>query len=569
MALLAGELAEIVWAETRALGSAPADGTGSVNSVRRLVALLAASTNGAGFERYEPVPSVQDRQLGDAARALMSIAENAKAATAPQSRLIIWQADGESLRLNNKTSPPPPAPWDNIAYDKIFHQLHQPLSNGQTVDVFSRPATTDSANDPAFVNALTGTGVPGGRAPVAEARSRTNAKPRLGFWLFVVAALLFIVAAVGSYGVGVGSRLTINLFSQTARIAPDATSPALDCALTTADKPTVLNTANWRTNSDKAKDCRSQFAAAQMAVATAQYPDAREAAKDGSRSGRKATWTEWFASQALAWSGSAASTVSLFVPFCLALVSLVLLFVAAGFGVTGRALGPIIDERNRMSLTLAQLAMWSIILLSGLLIFGLYNYGFGGLAIAELQQQAAATTAAGESPNSAKSAIDSYNLFPTIPYYLYMVAGFSVATPFVSRLISQTTMVGTPDQTSPDPAGATSAPRYLADKSSPADAALSDTILQEVKGRNDLIDVSRVQHVAITGILGISYLLVLFGVVSNIDAVRIVYAAAQDASVLSSMPQIDGTFTALLFVSHAALLGSKLYDKVMSAKRAD
>jgi hypothetical protein len=33
--------------------------------------------------------------------------------------------------------------------------------------------------------------------------------------------------------------------------------------------------------------------------------------------------------------------------------------------------------------------------------------------------------------------------------------------------------------------------------------------------------------------------------------------------VLAAMPQIDGTFTALLFVSHAALLGSKVYDKLV------
>ena len=73
------------------------------------------------------------------------------------------------------------------------------------------------------------------------------------------------------------------------------------------------------------------------------------------------------------------------------------------------------------------------------------------------------------------------------------------------------------------------------------------------------------QHVAITGILGISYLLVLFDAVAAIDAVRIVYAAGQNASVLPAMPQIDGTFTALLFVSHAALIGSKVYDKTMTS----
>jgi hypothetical protein len=93
-------------------------------------------------------------------------------------------------------------------------------------------------------------------------------------------------------------------------------------------------------------------------------------------------------------------------------------------------------------------------------------------------------------------------------------------------------------------------------------------VLQEVNGRSGMIDINRIQHVAITGILGRTYLMVLFDVVLNIDAVRIVFAAAQNASVLTSMPQIDGTFTSLLFVSHAALLGSKVYDKMVPANRS-
>src|SRR5262249_32023954 len=139
-----------------------------------------------------------------------------------------------------------------------------------------------------------------------------------------------------------------------------------------------------------------------------------------------------------------------------------------------------------------------------------------------------------------------------------------IGTPFISRLISNTTLVGTPEQTAPDRTAATTVPKYLDANDSPAQAALADVVMQEVKGRSNLVDTSRIQHVAITGILGISYLLVLFDAVSNIDAVRIVYAAAQNASVLAAMPQIDGTFTALLFVSHAALIGNKVYDKVMT-----
>ncbi|WP_315720657.1 MULTISPECIES: hypothetical protein [unclassified Bradyrhizobium] len=567
MTLSSGELAQIVWAETKTLGTAPADGSGSVNGVRRLVAQLAAAMDGAGFERRDQLPSVQDRELGGTVRAILSIAEDARSATAPQSRIIIWEADSNTLQLNTRTSPPPPAPWADLAADKITHQLHQTLVNGQTVDVFTRDAATDAGSSGAavFINAITGTGMPGGTAPMAEPRATSKAMPKTGLLLFVVALALFVVSALGSYGMGVGARLSLGQFVQNARIATGSTGAGLDCTVATAEKPTVLDSVKWRPNANKDQDCRTQFMAAQSIVASAQYPDPD--AKPGSKASRQTTWPEWFASQALAWSSVVNGTMSLVIPFWLALLSLLMLFISCGFGVTGRALGPIIDERNRMSLTLAQLAIWSIILLSGLLVCGLFNYGFGGLLITELQQQAAAATAAKETPNNAKIALDAYNLFPSIPFYLALVGGFAVATPFLSRLISNSTIVGTQDQTAPDAASPTQAPKYLADKAGPERAALADMVLQEVKGRSDMVDINRVQHVAITGILSISYLLVLFDVVSNIDAVRIVFAAAQNASVLTSMPQIDGTFTSLLFVSHAALLGSKVYDKMVPAKR--
>jgi hypothetical protein len=575
MALLAGELAEIVWAETKAFGPTPGDGSGNLNGVRRLVAQLAAATGGTGFDKREALPSVDDRRYGETARAIMLIAESAKSAAGPQNPLIIWEANEDPAGLNSKTDPPPPAPWDQLAPDQITNHLRQQLlPNGRSIDVYSRAPRSGAEDGAVLVNALTGTGVPGGQAPLARPRPATMAQPRLGFWIFVAAVVLFVVAAQWSYGVGVGSRLTLAQFMLNARITASGDQPGLACAVTTPERPTVLDAVNWRPNADPSKDCRTQFAAAASRVIAAQYPNEQDAGKTarpdsgnpGARNAvplRRTTWPEWFASMALSWSGAAGSAVSLVIPLALAVISFFLLFVAAGYGISGRALGPLIDDRNRMSLTLAQLAMWSIILLSGLLVFGLYNYGFGGLLIAELEQQASAAATAGETPNTAKLALDAYHLFPAIPYYLYYVAGFAVATPFLSRMISNTTLVGTPEQTAPDRTAVATAPKYLSSNDSPAQAALTDTIKQEVKGRSDLIDTSRIQHVAITGILGISYLLVLFDAIASIDAVRIVYAATQNASVLAAMPQIDGTFTALLFVSHAALLGSKVYDKLV------
>src|SRR3954453_3609388 len=127
MALLAGEIAEIVWAETRALGEAPGDGSGNVNGVRRLVADLGAPTPGTGLARRESLPSVDDRRYGETARAIMRIAEDAKAVTTPQNRLIIWETNDESTELNTRTDPPPPAPWGELAPGQIITHLRQQL----------------------------------------------------------------------------------------------------------------------------------------------------------------------------------------------------------------------------------------------------------------------------------------------------------------------------------------------------------------------------------------------------------------------------------------------------------
>src|SRR5262249_7705676 len=153
-----------------------------------------AAADGAGFARRDQLPSVQDREFGDTVRAVLAIAEDARSATTPQSRLIIWEADGETLRLNKRTSPPPPAPWADLPADKITHELHQQLANGQTVDVFSRDASTDggSGSNPPLVNAMTGSGMPGGAAPMAEPRTTSQAMPKTGVFLFVVAVLVFL-----------------------------------------------------------------------------------------------------------------------------------------------------------------------------------------------------------------------------------------------------------------------------------------------------------------------------------------------------------------------------------------
>jgi hypothetical protein len=86
-------------------------------------------------------------------------------------------------------------------------------------------------------------------------------------------------------------------------------------------------------------------------------------------------------------------------------------------------------------------------------------------------------------------------------------------------------------------------------------------VLNETEGTSYLVDATRVQHAAITGILVVSYAMLLFGTVSTIDPTRVALAYATTSSVFTSMPAVDATFLALLFTSHAALVLGKAYDK--------
>jgi hypothetical protein len=103
MTLRSSELAQIVWAETKALGVGKPDGSGDVNDVRRMVAQLAASTNGDGFDRRESLPPTNDRVYRDTIAGLLAICEGAQNAVAPQNRLIFWQAGDSTDRPNPAT----------------------------------------------------------------------------------------------------------------------------------------------------------------------------------------------------------------------------------------------------------------------------------------------------------------------------------------------------------------------------------------------------------------------------------------------------------------------------------
>jgi len=538
MARLSGDLAQIVWAETKWLDAGRAESSADVNNIRRMVAQLAASTEGQGFGRREPLPATNDSRYGD----LMIIAEEAKNATAPQNRLIFWEAGADTKRPNQ--SPKPPSPWDTMSEAGIHYQGRFRGTGGQLFDVFSRAPLAGTADGAVFVNAVTGTGVEGGRPAMVQKR-QAEAKPKLGFRLFIISAVLFVIAALWAYGVGVASRLAIEAFQQTAAIkgTPGPSQIACD-PVPPEGLEFVLGPANWRPADGQPSQCYARFR------------DALEKIAKGSSGG----FLERFASWSLSVPGVNGWSVSLVMPLALGFLALALLFVSAGYGITGRPMGPIIDSRYRMSLTIAQLVLWSIVILGGWLVLGLFNFGVGGLVYGALDQAAAATGA-----NSVlRKLAEAFYLFPSIPREMWAVLGLAGVTPFVSRLISQTGLVSPPTPPPPTSDSTDQVPDYLDRNSNPSEVHLTDMVVKETEGASNLVDATRVQHAAMTGILVVGYAMLLFDAVSAIDPTRTALAAVAMKSVFTSMPPVDGTFLTLLGVSHAALLTSKVYDKKMT-----
>jgi hypothetical protein len=143
------------------------------------------------------------------------------------------------------------------------------------------------------------------------------------------------------------------------------------------------------------------------------------------------TETRW-ARTVLAWFSDSRGTISILWPFFTIEVSLLLLFVAAGYGIMGRPLGAIIDDRYRMSLTLGQLCLWSILLFAGLTTLGLCNVGFGGQIYADLQKMAALPPAPGEDQVDWGKLASSYNFFLQMMAPFLTLLGFATASPVIA-----------------------------------------------------------------------------------------------------------------------------------------
>ncbi|WOJ90453.1 hypothetical protein RZS28_03920 [Methylocapsa polymorpha] len=570
MALTAGELAQIVWAETRLMGIGLADGTGAVNGARRLVAQLAASSGGLGFERREPLPAINDQRYGDSVRALMAIVDQAKNASAPQSRLIVWPAGEDPSKLNLTTDRPPPKPWSSTSADSIANQLRFELRNGSTFDIFSRAATLVGGADGApLVNALTGTGLPDGKplalSPAMIAKGFQRGIP----WLMgIIGVLLFIVGGAMSAISGLSmsgarnSLVSTDLGYQQLFLTEMATlcvnerqsfpsekqagvCEALLGGATSLTLPEDADKIVWTKADDvlnEARKCSQEASGPSCALIWR-----AAVATDQDQVWKKYYFGWMYATTAyLTGLSSDTGSTSIVVPYIITLVGAAGLLVALGLSTKGRIAGIWIDTRNRVSLARAQVTLWTVVVLGGYLALAMFNVGFAGIL---------------QSPE----ALTSYHAFPSIPASVAAALGIATTSTMLSTLILGTkdkevelnTAGDSQDATSRGAAFFGAQTTGLDKRASPAGASLADVFMGEENSNSDTVDVARLQNVMITIILVFGFFSFLLEWMSDIKMVTMLNA--HDA-IFQSLPQLGATFTSLLGLSHATYLVSKAHD---------
>jgi hypothetical protein len=578
MPISAGELAQIVWAETHDLGVADSDGSGDVNKVRRLVAQLAASTGGVGFDKRKALPSTTDAIFGGSASAIMKIADDAKDQQPPQSCLIIWDAGPDSSKVNLATKIKPPEPWASINSNAITNQLHRALPGGRTIDVFSRAAAPGAAATAPLVNALSGTGVPTGRVAATSeaAKVDTNRHRKLTWGLGIVGVLFFIAGGAMSALSGLsaaGARNSLQTIDpdrqsavvlQTAAVCrqdshalpPTSAAPicqGLDAVKTAGDVPKLP--------SDKidqifkvARGCHGTGKDGEVSSDCSTLWRAAVAA-DQDQAWKRSYFAWSYAASAYLTSIKAdAGSSSIALPFLITIIGIAGLMIALGLGTEGRVAGIWIDSRNRVSLARAQVTLWTAVALSGYLILAMFNVGFAEILDAPRQ-------------------LADYNAFPSIPGSIAAALGIATGSTMLSPLILNTKVDSADGPVFEEQDLKKRGTPFFGNASSGLDtndtpqlASIADIFMGEEEANADSVDVSRLQNVVITITLVMSFFYFLLEQMSNIKMAAMLSAAN---AIFDSLPPVGATFASLLAVSHATYLVAKSHDKDHESQRSN
>lgn len=210
------------------------------------------------------------------------------------------------------------------------------------------------------------------------------------------------------------------------------------------------------------------------------------------------------------------------------LVLLVLVATIAGHGITGLWRGLFIDERNKLSLSRLQMALWTIVILSGFLTSALSNLAAGQF-----------------SPLSI-----------AIPSELWLLMGISTTSLVGSPLLIRSKMDKEPkederkrtfsikEKQGVDVSQLDNIGLILVNKR-PEDSSLADLFSGEETGNGAHLDLGKIQMLYFTLILVIAY------------AVTLGFSLASGLGRILTLPALDPSMVALLGISHAGYLINK------------
>jgi hypothetical protein len=226
-----------------------------------------------------------------------------------------------------------------------------------------------------------------------------------------------------------------------------------------------------------------------------------------------------------------------------ALALLAAFAVVAGHGIVGLWLGLLIDERNRMSLSRFQMALWTILVLSGILAAAMWNLARG----------------------------DPTPLALAVPEQLWLVMGISTTSLVGSPLI-RSTKTTPPADAGPATAAARARTAGVMQRTAvafaqqgrsaddvevqgrivtfrwPEDARPADLFQGEELANGAHLDLGKVQMFFFTLVLVFTY--------GSALAQTFASAAAETAFV-PGFPALDQSVVALLAISHAGYLSNK------------
>jgi hypothetical protein len=532
--------AQVIWAETKDLQVADGGDAATLSALRRHIATVADESE-KSFPRFDPLPSRDDPDHAAAIADCAAAVEGPTPDDLKNLRVIVWpSADGKTL---NQAGLKSPSPWDAAAPETL-KLIGRYNIEGRDVSAFSRPIASGE-DAPRFVSLVTGTGLPPGTGvyvpPVGPRVAVSPRAAKTAFWLAMLMLAMFAAACIWSLSVGNATRAAERSFEASGAAANCSTNidPANPATLYGAPRA-------WLFDGAASGDCLKAWTAATATALKGGDGDWWSALKRTS-----ASWTVADAGRAF----------SLRMPLLLMMAAFVLLAISAGMGVLGRPLGLFIDRRNRMSLTRIQFAIWLVILMSGIASYALFNVGFWAEDLNRIREGMSYLKSAGSADQHLAGWADRLSglldFLPKMDTALWLLIGITGGTTVVSSFL---TAPGTP--AAADKSETLLPARRVGSvvNKTPDDAALADLVYGETEENADTVDASRVQTVAITGVLAAIYLNLVLEAADGIGGLSAFGAVNAGQQVLSSMPPAGTTFLWLLGISHATLMGGKLFS---------